>query len=136
MIRWMISEAFKLKGLSKQVHNDFIREAGERLQARLAREAEEKSRREAEEKAHLKEEQRVREAAENEVDAEAKVDVEEAAHIVAEEATKESNDALAQGEPSHSDFSPLVMKTLEELQKEQQIARAILDQQYSVNNNI
>lgn len=31
VIRWMTSEAFKLKGLSKQVQNDFIKEARERL---------------------------------------------------------------------------------------------------------
>ena len=124
----MKSEAFKLKGLSEQVRNDFIREAGERLQERLAKEAEEKARREAEEKARLEEEQRVREVAEKfatkvvaagEAKAKAKADAEEAARIAAEEGVKASNDALTQGEPSHSDFSPIVLKTLEELQKEQ-----------------
>lgn len=39
----MTSEAFKLKGLSEQVRNDYIREAEERLEARLAREAKEKA---------------------------------------------------------------------------------------------
>ncbi|XP_050897149.1 eukaryotic translation initiation factor 4 gamma-like [Lathyrus oleraceus] len=145
VIRWMTFEAFKLKGLSEQVRNDFIREAGERLQARLVREAEEKAKREAEEKARLEEEQRVREAAEKvvvedaaaaEAKAKAKANAEEAARIAAEEAAKASNDALTQGEKSHSNFAPLVLKTLEELQKEQQIVRARLDQQDSVNNNI
>ncbi|XP_050889698.1 uncharacterized protein LOC127094985 [Lathyrus oleraceus] len=135
----MTSEAFKLKSLSEQVNNDFIREAGERLQARLVRETEENAIREAEEKAHQEEEQRVREAAEKvaaESEAKAKADAEEAAHIAAEEVAKASNDALAQGEQSNSDFAPLVLKTLEELQKEQQIVRARLDHQDSVNNII
>ncbi|XP_050918939.1 uncharacterized protein LOC127136425 [Lathyrus oleraceus] len=56
VIRWMTSEAFKLKCLSEQDRNDFIKEAGERLEARLVREAEEKAR--------MEEEQRAREAAE------------------------------------------------------------------------
>ncbi|KAI5397716.1 hypothetical protein KIW84_063511 [Lathyrus oleraceus] len=71
MIRWMTSEAFKLKGLSEQVRNDFIRDARIRLQTRLAREAEEKARKEAEEKARLEEEQRIREAEEKVVATEA-----------------------------------------------------------------
>ncbi|XP_050876746.1 uncharacterized protein LOC127080469 [Lathyrus oleraceus] len=129
VIRCMTSEAFKLKSLSEQVRNDFIREAGERLQARLFREAEEKARREGEEKARVEEEQMVREATKKvaakaaaaEAEAKVKADAEEAAHIAVEEAAKASNDALAQGEQSNSDFPPLVLKTLEELQKEQQI---------------
>ncbi|XP_050897328.1 uncharacterized protein LOC127104169 [Lathyrus oleraceus] len=136
----MTSEAFKLKGLSEKVRNDFIREVGERLQERLVREAEEKARREAEEKAHLEEEKMAREAAEKaaaaEAEAKAKADAEEAARIATEEDAIESNDALTQGEQSHSVFAPLVLKTLEELQKEQQIVRVRLDQQDSVNNNI
>lgn len=117
----MTSEAFKLKGLSEQVRNDFARDAGERLQARLVREAEEKDRREAEEKARLEEEQRVREAAEKavaEAEAKAKADVEEVAHIAAEEAATTSTNALTQGEQSNSGFAYLVLKTLKELQKE------------------
>ncbi|XP_050914948.1 uncharacterized protein LOC127129881 [Lathyrus oleraceus] len=135
----MTSEAFKLKCLFEQVRNDFIRDTGERLQTRFAREEEEKARREAEEKARVEEEQRVREVAEKvvaEAEAKAKADAEEAAHIAAEEAAKASTDALTQGEQSTSSFAPLVLKTLEELQKEQQIVRAILDHQDSVNNNI
>ncbi|XP_050888822.1 eukaryotic translation initiation factor 4 gamma-like [Lathyrus oleraceus] len=145
VIIWMTFEAFKLKGLSEQVRNDFIREAGERLQDRLAREAEERESREAEEKARLKEEEREREAAEKasveaaaaaEAEAKAKADVEKASHIATKEAAKARDDALTQGEQSHSDLDPLVLNTLEELQKEQQIVRARLDQQDSVNSNI
>ncbi|XP_050885802.1 eukaryotic translation initiation factor 4 gamma-like [Lathyrus oleraceus] len=97
---------------------------------RLAREAEEKARREAKEKARLEEEQRAREAVEKaasedvvaaEAEDKEKADVEEAAHIAAEEAAKARNDALTQGEQSHSDFAPLMLKILEELQQEQQI---------------
>ncbi|XP_050890885.1 uncharacterized protein LOC127096344 [Lathyrus oleraceus] len=113
--------------------------------ARLAREAEERARREAEEKARLEEEQRAREATEKDVvevvavaeaEAKAKANAEEAARIAVEEAVKVGNDALTQGEKSHSDFGPLLLKTLEELQKEQQIVRARLDQQDSINSNI
>ncbi|XP_050876246.1 eukaryotic translation initiation factor 4 gamma-like [Lathyrus oleraceus] len=102
-------------------------EAGERLQARQAKEAKERAKREAEEKARLEEEQRAREVAEKvvteaavvaEVEAKEKADAEEAAPMAAEEAAKARNDALIQGEQFHSDFSPLVLKTLEELQKE------------------
>lgn len=87
-------------------------------------ERQKRSRREAEEKARLEEEQRVREVAEKvaaegvaaaEAEAKAKDDAEEAAHIAAEEAAKESNDAHTQGEKSHSNFTHLVLKTLEEL---------------------
>ncbi|XP_050889496.1 uncharacterized protein LOC127094749 [Lathyrus oleraceus] len=100
-------------------------EAEERLEARLAREEEERAHREAEEKARLeaKEKER-REAKENtaaeataatEAEAKAKVDAEEATHIVAEEAAKEKDVALTQGESSHPEFTPLVLKTLEEV---------------------
>ncbi|XP_050889703.1 eukaryotic translation initiation factor 4 gamma-like [Lathyrus oleraceus] len=133
VIIWMTSEAFKLKGLSKQVHNDFIRDARERLRARLVREAEEKARREAEEKARLEEEQRVRESTKKDVvevaataiaaeaEEKEKADAKEAARIAAKEAEKASTDALTQGEQSNSGFAPMVLKTLEELQKEQHI---------------
>lgn len=126
VIRWMTSEAFKLKGLYEQVRNDFIREAGERLQERLAREAKERARREIEEKARLEKEQRVREAAEKAAaeataatEAKEKAYVEEAPHIAAKEVAKSRDTALTQGEKSHSDFAPLVLKTLKELHKEQ-----------------
>ena len=48
VIGWMTSEAFKLKHISEQVRNDFIRDAEARLQERLAREAEEQAKKEAE----------------------------------------------------------------------------------------
>lgn len=126
----------------------------------MAREAKERARREAEEKAHLEEEERAREveekarleeeerareAAEKAVDeaavaaeaeAKAKVDAEEVSHINMEEAAKARDDALTQREKSHSGFAPIVLKTLEELQKEQQIMRERSDQQDSVNSNI
>ncbi|XP_050909285.1 eukaryotic translation initiation factor 4 gamma-like [Lathyrus oleraceus] len=143
VIKWMTSEAFKLKCLSEKVYNYFIRDTGIRLQARLAREVEEKARNEAEEKDRLEEEQRIREAEEKvaaEVDvaaaaaeagAKGKADAEEAARIATEEAAKARADAL-----THFGFAPLVLKTLEELQKEQQVVRARLDHQDSVNTNI
>lgn len=113
------------------------------MQILLAREAEERARIEAEEKARLEEEQRAREAAKKaaadataEVEAKVKVDAEEEAHIAAKEAAKVKDDTLTQGEQSHFDFSPLVLKTMEELQKEQQIMKARLNQQDSVNSNI
>ncbi|XP_050875791.1 eukaryotic translation initiation factor 4 gamma-like [Lathyrus oleraceus] len=62
VISWMTSEAFKLKGLSEQVRNDFIRDAEIRLQERLAREAEERARKEAEETAKQEELQKIKEA--------------------------------------------------------------------------
>ncbi|XP_050895621.1 eukaryotic translation initiation factor 4 gamma-like [Lathyrus oleraceus] len=140
----MTYEAFKLKGLSEQVRKDFVRDVGVRLQARLVREAEENARKEAKEKARLEEEQRIREAEEKddveatatavEAEAKAKAEAEEEARIVIEEAAKDNVDALTQGEQSNSSFSPLVLKTLEELQKEQQVVKARLDHQDSVNN--
>ncbi|XP_050890415.1 uncharacterized protein LOC127095827 [Lathyrus oleraceus] len=50
-IRWMTYEIFKMKGLSEQVRNEFIRGAKERLEARLEKEAAEKAEREAAKKA-------------------------------------------------------------------------------------
>ncbi|XP_050919764.1 eukaryotic translation initiation factor 4 gamma-like [Lathyrus oleraceus] len=124
------------------------RDAGIKLEERLAREAEEQARKEAEEKAHREEEQRIREAEEKaatgaaaatnaaEAEANTKAEAEEATRIGAEEAAKAKVDALTQGEHSNSGFVPLVLKTLEELQKEQQVVRARLDQQDFLNNNI
>ncbi|XP_050876853.1 uncharacterized protein LOC127080580 [Lathyrus oleraceus] len=134
--------------LSEEVHKDFIRDAGIRLQACLAREVEEKARKEEEEKARLEEEKRIREAEEAaaaevaaaaaaiEAEAKAKAKAEEAVRIAVEEAPKASADALTQGEQSNFGFAPLVLKALEELQKEQQVVRARLDHQDSVNTNI
>lgn len=59
----MTSRVFKLKGLSEQVRNDYIREAEERLEARLVKEAEEKTLKEAEEKARLEAEEQARKEA-------------------------------------------------------------------------
>ncbi|XP_050916472.1 uncharacterized protein LOC127131604 [Lathyrus oleraceus] len=140
----MTSKAFKLKGLSEQVCNDFIRDTGIRLQERLAREAEERERMEDKEKARQEELHRIREAeakvvvdvAATEDEAKAKVDTEEATHITEEVVAKANADELIQGEHSNSGFVPLVLKTLEELQKEQQVVRARLDQQDSINVNI
>lgn len=86
----------------------------------------------------MNEEQRIREAEEKvvaevaataaaEAEAKEKAEAEEASHIAAEEAAKASTDALTQVEQSKSGFAPLVLKTLEELQKEKQVVRAILD---------
>ncbi|XP_050896781.1 eukaryotic translation initiation factor 4 gamma-like [Lathyrus oleraceus] len=79
--RWMTYEVFKLEGLSKQVRNDYIRGAKERLEARLVQEAEEKARKEDEEKARIEAEERVQLEVKEKVaaevaTAEAKVDAE------------------------------------------------------------
>ncbi|XP_050887841.1 eukaryotic translation initiation factor 4 gamma-like [Lathyrus oleraceus] len=130
-----------MKGLSEQVRNNFIRDTSIRLQERLAREAEERSRKEAEEKARQEEEERIIEveekvAADVEAETKAKAKAEEATRIAEEEAAKAKADTLTRGENSNSGFVPLVLKTLEELQKEQQVVRARQDQQDSVNINI
>ncbi|XP_050896376.1 eukaryotic translation initiation factor 4 gamma-like [Lathyrus oleraceus] len=139
----MTSETFKLKGLSEQVRNDFIRGAKIRLQEHLAREAEEQARKEPKEKARQEELQRIKEAEAKalvdaataaEAEAKAKVAAEEAGRLAEESTARVRNDALTQRESST--FVPLVLKTLEELQKEQQVVRARLDQQDSVNVNI
>ncbi|XP_050918779.1 cell wall protein DAN4-like [Lathyrus oleraceus] len=153
--RWMTSEIFKLKGLSKQVRNDFIRDAEERLRARMAKEEAEKDEREVAEKVVA--EAAAREAAEEaaaqtaareaigkvaaKVDAREKAEQEaeaaratKVAHKAASEKTTEV--ALTQGESSAADFYPLVIKTREELQKEQQLVRTRLDKQDQVNTSI
>ncbi|XP_050877382.1 uncharacterized protein LOC127081143 [Lathyrus oleraceus] len=71
-----------------------------------------------------------------EAEAKAKAEAEEAARVAVEEVAKAKADALTQGEHSNSGFAPLVLKTLEELQKEQQVVRARLGQHDSVNINI
>jgi translation initiation factor IF-2 len=134
VIGWMTSEAFKLKNLSEQVRNDFIRDAEARLQERLAREAEEEARREAEERARQEELQRVREAEAKALADAAAAEAEAKAAAEAEAKAAEEQNALTQGESST--FAPLVLKTLEEFQKEQKEVRARLDQQDTVNANI
>ncbi|XP_050909606.1 uncharacterized protein LOC127123429 [Lathyrus oleraceus] len=84
---------------------------------------------------------RIREAeakaiADADAEAKAKANAEEATRLAEESAAKARDDALTQEESSNSGFIPLVLKTLEELQKEQQIVRARLNQQDSVNVNI
>ncbi|KAI5430213.1 hypothetical protein KIW84_034695 [Lathyrus oleraceus] len=134
VIGWMTSEAFKLKHISEQVRNDFIRDAEARLQERLAREAEEKARREEEERAREEEIKRAREAeAKALADAAAAAEAEAKAVAEAEAKAAEAQHALTQGESSS--FAPLVLRTLEELQKEQKEVRARLDQQDTVNAN-
>lgn len=120
----MTSEVFKLKGLSEQVKNDYIREAKERLKARLAREDEEKACQEAREKARLEAEEQARKEAEAKVvveaaaaEAKAKAGAEEATHIAAEEAAKAKEVSVTQGESSNYDLVSRVLKTLEELLK-------------------
>ncbi|KAI5389543.1 hypothetical protein KIW84_074997 [Lathyrus oleraceus] len=130
------------KSLSKQVRNDFIRDTEVRLQERLAREAEEQARKEAEEKARQEEIQRVKEAeakalagaAAAKAEAKAAAEAEVKAAAEAEARRTEEQNALTQGESFT--FVPLVLKTLEELQKEQKEVRARLDQQDTVNANI
>ncbi|XP_050889574.1 eukaryotic translation initiation factor 4 gamma-like [Lathyrus oleraceus] len=110
----MTSKAFKLKGLSEEVRNDFIRDAEIRLQERLAREAEERAHKEAEEKAKQEELQRIKEAeakaladaaAAAEAEVQAKAAVEAEARLTEESATRVEQDALTQGESST--FVPL-----------------------------
>ncbi|KAI5383973.1 hypothetical protein KIW84_071094 [Lathyrus oleraceus] len=116
----MTSEAFKLKSLSEQVKDDFIRDAEVRLQKRLAREAEEQARKEAEEKARQEEIQRLKEAeakalvdaaaaveaeAKAAAEAEAKAAAEANARRAEESASRVEPDALTQGESST--FVPL-----------------------------
>lgn len=132
-LRWMTFEIFMLKGLSKQVRNDYIRGYKERLEARMVKEAEEKARLEAEEKLRKEAgEKAITEAAATNVESKAKVGTEEAAHIAA----KSNEFTLTRGESSISDIASLVLQTLEELQKEQQLVRVRLDKQDSVNSSI
>ncbi|XP_050914681.1 uncharacterized protein LOC127129571 [Lathyrus oleraceus] len=133
-LRWITSEVFKLKGLSEQVKNDYIRGAEERMEARLAQEAEERAREEAEERTRREAEERV--VAEVDVEAKAKADVEEVARIATEEAAKTYKVALTRGDSPTYDLALLVLKTLHELKKEQQLVRSRLDQQDQVNSGI
>ncbi|KAI5434087.1 hypothetical protein KIW84_021087 [Lathyrus oleraceus] len=118
VIGWMTSEAFKLKNLFEQ------------------------ARKEAEERARQEEIQRVKEAEAKALadavaaEAEAKAAAEAEAKVVAEAKAlhAEEQNALTQGESST--FVPLVLKTLEELQKEQKEVQARLDQQDTINANI
>ncbi|XP_050919388.1 uncharacterized protein LOC127136920 [Lathyrus oleraceus] len=95
---------------------------------RLAKEAKERARKEAEDKVRQEEHQKIKEAEAKaladdddaaEAEAKAKAAAEEAARLAEESAARVRNDALTQGESFT--FVPLVLKTLEELQKEQKI---------------
>ena len=52
-----------------------------------------------------------------EAEAKAKADTEEAIRVIVDEAAKAKEVSLTQEDPSNSDLYPLVLKTLEELQK-------------------
>ncbi|KAI5409756.1 hypothetical protein KIW84_055275 [Lathyrus oleraceus] len=136
VIGWMTSEAFKLKHISEQVRNDFIRNAEARLQERLAREAEEEARRQEEERARQAEIQRAKEAeAKALADAAAAAEAEAQAAAEAEaKAAAEAQSALTQGESST--VVPIVLQRLEELMKDQKELRARMDKQDTVNDNI
>ncbi|KAI5429355.1 hypothetical protein KIW84_034094 [Lathyrus oleraceus] len=143
VIGWMTSEAFKLKHISEQVRNDFIRDAEARLQERLAREAAEEARRleeerlarEAEEARRLEEEKARQAEILREKEAEAKALADAAAAAEAEaQATAEAQQAMTQGESSS--VVPMVLQTLEELKKDQKELRARIDKQDTVNDNI
>ncbi|XP_050908976.1 uncharacterized protein LOC127122725 [Lathyrus oleraceus] len=121
-IRWMTSEIFKMKGLFEQLRNDFIRGVKERLEDWLAKEAVEKAKREATKKA-------AKEIAEKvDTEAAAKEKAEQEAAKVAQKAAfdKATEFSLTQVESSIADLSPLVIRTLEELHKEQ-LVRARLN---------
>ncbi|XP_050890706.1 uncharacterized protein LOC127096140 [Lathyrus oleraceus] len=102
---------------------DKVKDAELRLQERLAREAKERAHKEAEEKARQEEIQRIKEVEAKALaeavaaKAEAKPANEAKARLAEESANRVEPDALTQGESST--FAPLVLKTLEDLQKEQ-----------------
>ncbi|XP_050894413.1 eukaryotic translation initiation factor 4 gamma-like [Lathyrus oleraceus] len=112
----------------------------EEAEGKARLEAEGKARLEAEEKARKEvEEKAVAEAvvaAAIEAKAKAKDNTKEATPIAAREDAKAKEVALTQGETSNSDLASLVLKTLEELQKEKNLVRAKLDQQDSLNSSI
>lgn len=112
----MTSEAFKLKHISEQVKNDFIKDAEARLQERLAREAEEEARQAEIQMAKEAEAKALAAAA---AEAEAKAAAEAKARAAEEQS------ALTQGESST--VIPTVLKTLEELQKDQKELKARMD---------
>lgn len=126
-----------MNGLFGQVRNNFIRGVEERLEARLAKEVVEKAERETTEKAAKE----VAKKADAEAAAKEKVEQEAEAKMAIEAAQKAASDkatevSLTQGESSTADLSPLVIRTLEELQKEHLLVRAKLDKQDQVNTSI
>jgi hypothetical protein len=139
VIGWMTSEAFRLKGISEQVRNGYIRDAEARLQERLAREAEarrleeERLAKEAEEEAKRLEEERLAKEAEilRQQEAEAKALADAEAQAAAE---AEAQQALTQGESSTA--VPMILQTLKDLKEDQNILRDRMDKQDTVNENI
>ncbi|KAI5398948.1 hypothetical protein KIW84_064355 [Lathyrus oleraceus] len=146
VISWMTSESYRLKSISEQVRNGYIRDSEERLQERLAREAEakrleeERLAREAEEEAKRLEEERLAKEAEllriREAEAKAQADAEAQAAAEAE-----AQQALIQGESSSA--IPLILNTLKEIKQDQQEIkkdqnelRARMDKQDALNENI
>jgi hypothetical protein len=142
----MTSESYRLKSISEQVRNGYIRDSEERLQERLAREAEakrleeERLAREAEEEAKRLEEERLAKEAEllriQEAEAKAQADAEAQAAAEAE-----AQQALIQGESSSA--IPLILNTLKEIKQDQQEIkkdqnelRARMDKQDALNENI
>ncbi|XP_050875767.1 uncharacterized protein LOC127079428 [Lathyrus oleraceus] len=97
----MTSEIFKMKGLSEQVRNDFIRGVEERLEARLEKEVAEKAKREATQKA-------AKEAAEKapaEVAAEEKAKQEAEAIMAEEDAQKAAYEKTVEFKVNSQDLS-------------------------------
>ena len=135
----MTSEAFRLKNISEQVRNGYIRDAEARLQERLAREAEarrleeERLAKEAEQEAKRLEEERLAKEAEilRQQEAEAKALADAEAQAAAE---AEAQKALILGESSS--VIPTVLQTLKELKQDQNELRARMDKQDTVNENI
>lgn len=101
------------------------------MEAKLAKESAEKDEQEATEKA-------AKEAAEKEAaEAAEKEKAEKEAEVAQKtESEKSVEVALTQGESSTTDLASLVIRTLEELQKEQQMVRTRIDKQDQVNNSI
>lgn len=132
----------EVEGLSEQVRNDFIRGVEKKLEVWLTQEVVEKAEREAAEKATA--EAAAREAAEKvtvEAATRAKAEVEavmvvEASQKTVEVVEKTNEVALTQGESSTTDIAHLIIKIMEELQKEHQLVRVKLDKQDQVNSGI
>ncbi|KAI5436346.1 hypothetical protein KIW84_022718 [Lathyrus oleraceus] len=146
VISWMTSESYRLKSISEQVRNGYIRDAEERLQERLAREAkarrleEERLAKEAEEEARRLEEERLAKEAEllriKEAEAKAQADAEAQAAAEAE-----AQQALTQGESSSA--IPMILHALKEIKQDQKEIkqdqnelRARMDKQDALNENI
>ncbi|XP_050890346.1 uncharacterized protein LOC127095740 [Lathyrus oleraceus] len=110
----MTSKAFKLKSLSEQFRNDFIRDAEARLHESLAREAEEQARKEAEEKSREEEIQRLKEAEAKALadaataEAEAKDAAEAEAKAAAEAEARRVEESASRLMPTLEEYSHLI----------------------------